>query len=100
MLAQINLKIFITTIFLILLSINWPLKLAQLLNLLWSALNSVNEAKHTFAVQSEEQSGLTELPQIKGSAHLSDPNNQWEKIQEMKENPKFYFEHHHDFACV
>lgn len=100
MLAQINLKIFITTIIIILLSTNWPLKVAQLLNLLWSTLNSVNEVKHTFAVQSEEQSSLTEVLQMKGSAHLSDANNQWEKIQEMKENPKFYFEHHHDFVCV
>lgn len=70
--------------------------MAQLLNLLWTGLNSVNEVKHTFAVQEEEQSGLTEVPQMKGSAHLSDANNQREKIQEMK----IYFEHHHDFSCV
>lgn len=48
----------------------------------------MNEVKHTFAVQPEEQSGLTEVPQMKGSAHLSDANNQWEKIQEIKENPQ------------
>lgn len=95
MLVQINLKTFIT-------SINWPLKVAQLLNLLWSSglLWTQWMKLNSFAVQSEEQSGLTELRQMKGSAHLSDTNNQWEKIQEMKENPKCYFEYHHNFACV